>query len=43
MFLLAVYMNDMVQQEYGVAKRPPWLEKTLQYLRSSRGQGLLAE
>lgn len=43
MFLLAMFMNDMVQQEYGVAKRPPWLEKILQCLRRRREEGLLAE
>ncbi len=41
-FLLSVYLNDMVQQEYGVAKRPAVIEKGLQWLRRGREQALLA-
>jgi hypothetical protein len=42
-FLLAVYLNEVVQQEYGVARRPALVEKVVKWLRRPRESATLAE
>ena len=40
-YLLSIWLNDMVQQEYGVAKRPYWVEKCMNICRKEKSEMLI--
>jgi hypothetical protein len=42
-YLFSIWLNEMVQQEYGVAHRPLLVERCLSYLKSKPKTSLLAE
>jgi hypothetical protein len=42
-FLLAVWLNEVVQQEYGVAHRPAIIEQLLRWRRKNKDSAVLAE